>query len=134
MYMNVIELKEKYKLEKDLSNCKQKLNLSNRILEELYEDKVNQVIRVEDFERMYNQTTEDKKENIEKIKNIEVEIKQIEEKLNDVDMEKIEKRAKEILSLNNITKEMYQKLIERIEFDKEKNIFIRFKFTRYTEK
>ena len=39
-------------------------------------------------------------------------------------MEKIENRAKEILSLDNITKEMYQKLIERIEFDKEKNIFI----------
>ena len=69
-------------------------------LEELYEDKVNQVIRKEDFERMYNQTTEDKKETIQKIKNIEVEIKQIEEKLNDVDMEKIEKRAKEILSLD----------------------------------
>ena len=130
-----IELKKEiYKLEKDLSNCKQKLNLSNRILEELYQDKVNQVIRVEDFERLYNQTTEDKKETIKKIKNIEVEIKQIEEKLNDVDMKKIEERAKEILSLDNITKEMYQKLIKRIEFDKEKNIFIIFKFAKYTEK
>jgi hypothetical protein len=49
-------------------------------------------------------------------------------------MEKIESRAKEILSLDNITKEMYQKLIERIEFDKEKNIFIRFKFSKYTGK
>ena len=126
--------KEKYKLEKNLSNCKRKLNLSNRILEELYEDKVNQVIRKEDFERLYNQTNEDKKETIKKIKEIEVEIKQIEEKLNDVDMKKIESRAKEILSLDNITKEMYQKLIERIEFDKEKNIFIRFKFAKYTEK
>ena len=130
-----IELKkEMYKLEKDLNNCKQKLNLSNKILKELYEDKVNQVIRVEDFERLYIQTTEDKKENIKKIKEIEVEIKQIEEKLNDVDMKKIGKRAKEILSLDNITKERYQKLIERIEFDKEKNIFIRFKFSKYTEK
>ena len=71
---------------------------------------------------------------IKKIKNIEVEIKQIEEKINDVDMEKIENRAKEILNLDNITKEMYQKLIERIEFDKEKNIFIKFKFAKYTEK
>ena len=130
-----IELeKEIYKLEKDLSNCKQKLNLSNRILEELYQDKVNQVIRVEDFERLYKQTNEDKKETIKKIKEIEVEIKRIEEKLNDVDMGKIEKRAKEILSLDNITKEMYQKLVERIEFDKEKNIFIRFKFSKHIEK
>ena len=64
-----------------MSNCKQKLNLSNRILEELYEDKVNQVIKIEDFERMYRQTNEDKKETIKKIKEIEVERKQIEEKL-----------------------------------------------------
>ena len=49
-------------------------------------------------------------------------------------MEKIENRAKEILSLDNTTKEMYQKLIERIEFDKEKNIFIKFRFAKYTEK
>ena len=130
-----IELeKEKYKLEKDLSNYKRKLSLSNRILEELYEDKVNQVIRKEDFERLYKQTAEEQKETIKKIKELEVEIKEIEEKLNDLDMEKIEERAKEILSLDNITKEMYQKLIERIEFDKEKNIFIRFKFAKYTEK
>lgn len=130
-----IELeKEKYKLEKNVSNYKQKLNLSNKMLEELYEDKVNQIIKVEDFERMYKEKNEEKKETIKKIKNIEVEIKQIEEKLNDVDMKKIGKRAKEILSLDNITKDMYQKLIERIEFDKEKNIFIKFKFSKYIEK
>lgn len=130
-----IELeKEKYKLEKNVSNYKQKLNLSNKMLEELYEDKVNQIIKVEDFERMYKEKNEEKKETIKKIKNIEVEIKQIEEKLNDVDMKKIGKRAKEILSLDNITKDMYQRLIERIEFDKEKNIFIKFKFSKYIEK
>ena len=95
---------------------------------------MNQVIRKEDFERLYKQTAEEQKETIKKIKELEVEIKEIEEKLNDLDMEKIEERAKEILSLDNITKEMYQKLIERIEFDKEKNIFIRFKFAKYTEK
>lgn len=130
-----IELeKEKYKLEKNVSNYKQKLNLSNRMLEELYEDKINKIIKVEDFERMYKEKNEEKKETIKKIKEIEVNIKQIEEKLNDVDMKKIEKRAKEILSLDNITKDMYQKLIERIEFDKEKNIFIKFKFSRNIEK
>ena len=29
---------------------------------------------------------------------------------------------------------MYQKLIERIEFDKEKNIFIKFKFAKKIDK
>lgn len=130
-----IKLKEeKSKLEKDLDKLRQKLDLQNRMLIELYEDKVNKVIKVEDFERMYHQKNDEKKGIIKKIKNIETEIKKIEEKINDVDMEKIENRAKEILSLDNITKEMYQKLIERIEFDKEKKIFIKFKFAKYTEK
>lgn len=130
-----IKLKEeKSKLEKDLDKLRQKLDLQNRMIIELYEDKVNKVIKVEDFERMYHQKNDEKKGIIKKIKNIEAEIKKIEEKINDVDMEKIENRAKEILSLDNITKEMYQKLIERIEFDKEKNIFIKFKFAKYTEK
>lgn len=130
-----IKLKEeKSKLEKDLDKLRQKLDLQNRMLIELYEDKVNKVIKVEDFERMYHQKNDEKKGIIKKIKNIEAEIKKIEEKINDVDMEKIENRAKEILSLDNITKEMYQKLIERIEFDKEKKIFIKFKFAKYTEK
>ena len=43
-------------------------------------------------------------------------------------------KAKEYLSLNNMTKGIYQKLIERIEIDKERNIFIKFKFAKYTEK
>ena len=34
-------------------NYKRKLNFTNRILEELYQDTVNQVIRVEDFDRLY---------------------------------------------------------------------------------
>lgn len=130
-----IKLKEENsKLEKDLDNLRQKLDLQNKMLIELYEDKVNKVIKAEDFERMYQQKNDEKKEIIKKIKNIEVEIKRIEEKINDVDMKKIKESTSEVLSLDNITKEMYQKLIEKIEFDKEKNIFIKFKFSKYIEK
>ena len=130
-----IKLKEENsKLEKNLYNLKQKLDIQNRMLIELYEDKVNKIIKIEDFERMYQQKNDEKKEIIKKIKNIEAEIKKIEEKVNDVDMKKIKENASEILSLDNITKEMYQKLIERIEIDKEKKIYIKFKFAKYTEK
>lgn len=130
-----INLKEeKCKLDKCLDNLKQKLELQNRMLIELYEDKVNQLIKLEDFERMYKQKNEEKKETIKKIKSAEAEIKQIEESVNDVDINKVRESANKILSLDNITKEMYQKLIERIEFDKERNIFIKFKFAKSTEK
>lgn len=130
-----IKLKEENsKLKKDLGNLKQKLDLQNRMLIELYEDKVNKIIKFEDFERMYQQKNDEKKEIIKKIKKIEKEIKKVEEKLNDADMNKIKENTSEILSLDNITKEMYQKLIERIEIDKEKNIYIKFKFAKYTDK
>ncbi len=126
-----IKLKEENsKLKKDLGNLKQKLDLQNRILIELYEDKVDKTIKVEDFERMYQQKNDEKKEIIKKIKNIEEEIKKVEEKVNDVDIKKIKESTSEILSLDNITKEMYQKLIERIEIDKEKNIYMKFKFAK----
>ena len=130
-----IKLKEENnKLEKDLNNLKQKLDLQNKMLIELYEDKVNKIIKIEDFERMYQQKNDEKKEIIKKIKNIEEEIKKVEEKANDVDMKKIKENTSEILNLDNITKEMYKRLIERIEIDKEKNIYIKFKFAKYTDK
>ena len=126
-----IKLKEENsKLEKDLANLKQKLDLQNKMLIELYEDKVNKIIKIEDFERMYQQKNDEKNEIIKKIKNIEEEIKKVEEKVNDVAIQKIKENTSEILSLDNITKEMYQKLIERIEIDKEKNIYIKFKFAK----
>ena len=48
-------------------------------------------------------------------------------------MNKIQKQTEEILSLKNVTKEMYEKLIEKIEFDSDKNIFIKFKFQKYMQ-
>ena len=82
---------------------------------------------------MYQQKNNEKKETIKKIKSTEAEIKQIEENINDVDINKLRKSASEILRLDYITKDMYQKLIERIEIDKEKNIYIKFKFAKYTD-
>lgn len=126
-----IKLKEENsKMKKEMDNLRQQLDLQDRMLIELYEDKVNKVIKVEDFERMYQQKNDEKKEITKKIKKIEIEMKQIEEKINDVNMEKIKNKAKEILSLNNIAKELYQKLIKKIEFDKEKNISIKFNFAK----
>lgn len=126
--------KEEDKLEKYLFNFKQKLDMQNKMITELYEDKVNQIIKIEDFERIYNQKNNEKNETINKIKNTEVKIKLIEEKINDIDIEEIEKSASEILNLKSITKQMYHRLIERIEFDKDKNIFIKYKFAKNIEK
>lgn len=123
--------KEKNKLEKSLNKYSEKLDFSNHMLKELYQDKVNKIINTEDFQNLYKKAIKDKEETIQKIKEIQLEIQQINKKLDDIDIEKIEKQAKEVLNLDNITKEMYQMLIQKIEFDKEKNIYIKFKFSEY---
>ena len=129
-----IELKEeKNKLDKKLKKYNEKLNSNNSMLKELYEDKINKVITLDDFENFYKELQKEKEEYREKIKQLQMEIRKINKKLNSVNIEKIEKQAKEVLSLENITKEMYQKLIERIEFDKQKNIYIKFKFSKYID-
>lgn len=127
-----IELKEeKNKLDRKLKKYNEKLNSTNSMLKDLYEDKTNNIITLDDFEMFYKDTLKEKEVYIEKIKQLQIEILQTNKKLDNVDIDKIEKQAKEVLSLENITKTMYQKLIERIEFDKEKNIYIKFKFSKY---
>ncbi len=100
------------------------------MLEEIYQDKVNKIIRQEDFEKFYSKKIEEKTKISNEIKILEYEIKKQKEELEKVDINKILKQIKEILSLKNVTKEMYEKLIEKIEFDSDKNIFIKFKFER----
>ena len=101
------------------------------MLEEIYQDKVNKIIRQEDFEKFYSKKIEEKTKIANEIKVFEYEIKKRKEELEKIDMNKILKQAKEILSLKNVTKEIYEKLIEKIEFDSDKNIFIKFKFEKY---
>ena len=92
------------------------------------------MITLDDFEIFYKKLQKEKEDYREKIKQLQIEVRQINKKLDNVDIDKVEKQAKEALNLENITKEMYQKLIERIEFDKEKNIYIKFKFSKFIDK
>lgn len=126
-----IKLKEEEnKLEKNLKKYNEKINSTNSMLQELYQDKINNIIKLDDFKIFYKNAIEEKEKYIKKIKEIQIEIKQINKKIDKIDIDKIEKQAKEVLNLENITKEMYQKLIEKIEFDKEKNIYIKLKFSK----
>ena len=119
------------KLIKQLKKCREELKFDNDALVEIYKDKVQRVITEEDFKMLYKKKAEERDEISIKIQELELEIKELENKLEDIDIEKIIKNAKKILKLENITKEMYEKLIEKIEFNSEKNIYIKFKFSKY---
>ena len=121
--------KEISKLEKELKRAKRELEYTNSILEEIYQDKVNKVIRQEDFENFYSKKTEEKRKILVRIKELEFKIKEQKEEIDSIDIEKIIKETKKILSLENIDHDIYEKLIDRIEFDSEKNIYIKFKFS-----
>lgn len=127
-----IEINKKInKLEEELKKYKNEFENINNILKEIYKDKVQRIITEEDFKVIYKQETEEKEKINENIKNIELKIKKFKEKIEKVDIEEIIKSVEEILNLSNQTSEMYNKLIERIEFDSEKNIYIKFKFSKY---
>ena len=85
------------------------------------------------FEMLYKKQNREKNKLIKQIQEIKLELNQISEQLENADIEKITKKAKEVLQLNNITKETYQKLIEKVEFDKDKNIYITFKFLKHID-
>lgn len=126
-----VELKsEKEKLNKDLDKQNEKIFFLNNMLKKLYEDKMNNVIMEDDFKMLYDNANKDKAEYREKINELQTKIKQINIKINKIDIEKIKQQAEEVLNLDNMTKDVYQMLIERIEFDKEKNIYIKFKFSK----
>ena len=124
------EKEELDRLEKKLKINKLELEKVNNILEEIYEDKVNKIISQEDFEKFYSKKNEEKIKLSNEMAVIGYEIKKQKEELEKVDLNKVLKETNEVLSLENITKEMYEKLIEKIEFDDNKNIFIKFRFEK----
>ena len=130
-----IEIRNKEKkLRERLKKQEERLNLAKKVLEEIYQDKVQKIITPEDFEILYKKQNMEKNELTKQMKEIKNELEQINEQIENADIEQITKQAKEILQLDNITKQMYQKLIEKIEFDKEKNIYIKFRFSKYIDK
>ena len=130
-----IDLKNKEKnLKQKLKKQEEELDWTNRTLEEIYQDKIKKVITEEDFEMLYKKQNTGKNKLIKQMQEEKLELKQISEQLENVDIERINQKAKEVLQLDNITKEMYQRLIERVEFDKEKNIYITFRFSKCIDK
>lgn len=127
-----IEINKKIsKLEEELKKYENEFENINNILKEIYKDKVQRIITEEDFKVIYKEETEEKEKINENIKSIELKIKKLKEKIEKVDIEEIIKSVEEILNFSNPTSEMYNKLIERIEFDSQKNIYIKFKFSKY---
>lgn len=96
-------------------------------LEQIYADKLDDVITAEDFSRFYNSYQEKKENILIKIS----ELKQQLEKANNeklIEYKRIKEIAKQCLNMEELDQKLLNKLIDRVEYYKGKKIKIIYKF------
>ena len=115
-------------LKNTLKNLKEELKKVEQNIEEIYQDKINRVIQFEDFKVIYEKKQNQRDKILKEIKQTEDTLNRNNEKSPKIDFKKIKQIADEFLKLEKTNKIMLEGLIEKIEFDKEKNIRIKFSF------
>ncbi|MBO5003932.1 MAG: hypothetical protein J6D03_01445 [Clostridia bacterium] len=103
-------------------------------LEQVYSDKIEGIITTEHFSKFYNLYQEKKENNLQQIKELQKELEKVgKEKV--VEYRYIKKIAEQVLNLENIeqNEELLNKLIDRIEYFKGKEIKIKYKFIENVE-
>lgn len=115
-------------LKSNLKNLKEELKQVEQNIEEIYQDKINKVIQVEDFKVIYEKMQKQRDKILKEIKQTENTLNQNNEQTPQIDFEKIKQIADEFLKIEKPNKIMLEQLIEKIEFDKEKNIKIKLTF------
>lgn len=115
-------------LKTSLKNLKEELKQVEQNIEEIYQDKINRVIQVEDFKVIYEKMQKQRDKILKEIKQTENTLKQNNEQSPKIDFEEIKQIANEFLKMEKPNKIMLEQIIEKIEFDKEKNIKIKLTF------
>ena len=118
-------------LQTKLQELKQTLKNIENSIEEIYQDKINKIIQIEDFKIIYEKKQKERKKFLKNIKEIEKELEKTNQKSPKINFKEIKQIANEFLKMEKPNKMILEKLIERIEFDKEKNIKIKFTFQNY---
>ncbi len=91
-------------------------------IDKIYDDRLNEIISDEDFQRIYQSTLKKRNECIEKVKLLESRnIDEIKTK------DKVEKLLKEFIENIPTNRELLVSLIDRIEFTENKEVIIKFK-------
>ena len=117
-------------LQTKLQELNQKLKNIENTIEEIYQDKINKVIQIEDFKIIYEKKQKERNKMLKKIKEIEKALEETNQKSPKINFKEIKQIANKFLKMEKPNKMILEKLIERIEFDKEKNIKIKLKFKK----
>lgn len=117
------KIKGKELYEKELNDCNIKLEKIDSEIDSIYNDKLNGILLEEDFYRIYNRKKEEKEVIHRKIKELKLHLE------NDVvdEEELIEKTVEKFFKTESINRTLIVDFIDRVEIDKDKNIYIVFK-------
>lgn len=118
-------------LQTKLQESKNKLQNIENTIEEIYQDKINKIIQIEDFKTIYEKKQKERNKVLKQIKEMEKEIEETKQKSPKINFKEIKQIANEFLKMEKPNKMILEKLIERIEFDKKKYIKIKFTFQNY---
>jgi DNA repair exonuclease SbcCD ATPase subunit len=118
-------------LKTSLKNLKEELKQVEQNIEEIYQDKINRVIQVEDFKVIYEKMQKQRNKILKEIKQTENTLNKNNEQSPKIDFEKIKQIANDFLKMEKLNKIILEQLIDKIEFDKEKNIRIKFLFRQH---
>ena len=118
-------------LQTKLQELKKILQNIENAIEEIYQDKINKIIQIEDFKTIYEKKQKERNKILKEIKEIEKELEETNQKSPKINFKEIKQIANEFLKMDKPNKMILEKLIEKIEFDKEKNMKIKFTFQNH---
>ena len=118
-------------LQTKLQELKHTLQKIENTIEEIYQEKINKIIQIEHFKIIYEKKQKERNKILKKIKEIEKDLEETNQKSPRINFKEIKQIANEFLKMEKLNKMILEKLIEKIEFDKEKNIKIKFKFQKH---
>ena len=132
-YQNkTLDIREGYK--NKLSQINKAINEINRDLDKMYMDKLRGVLQEEDYIRILQKLKFERIKLNEQKKELEQKLSQTEEKVDNKNRAKEEKELdkliEDFLKLEKIDKIYLYRLINKIEIDKEKNIYIYFNLSK----
>ena len=132
-YQNkTLDIKEGYR--NKLSQVNKAINEINNNLDKMYMDKLRGVLQEEDYIRVSQKLKFERTKLNEHKKELEQKLSQTEEKMDNKNKVKEEKELEELignfLKLEKIDKIYLYRLINKIEIDKDKNIYIYFNFSK----
>ena len=97
-------------------------------IEEIYDDKINKLIQIEDFKMIYERKQKERWKILKEIEKTKKELEERNYKIPNIKIKEIKKLTESFFKMEYNNKIIFEKLIERIEFDKEKNVKVKLTF------